>query len=106
MLLSIDNRSTIVFILLIVKMTFPLFLVWFLNLCRTLNKYTINQSNELLVISSVPLNLVSSIAKFKIHWLASRTLIGLVTLMIESPLLDMCFTIELELWCGHARNKI
>jgi hypothetical protein len=106
MLLSTDNRSTIVFILLIVKMTFTLFLVWFLDLCMTLNKDIINQSNKLLVISSVQLNLVSSIAKFKIHWLDSRTLIGLVTLMIGCLLLDMCFYIELDLWCGHVRNKI
>jgi hypothetical protein len=47
MLHSIDNWSTVSFILLIVDLTFPLLLVWFLGLCRIPEKATGKKSNEL-----------------------------------------------------------
>jgi hypothetical protein len=104
MLHFIDNWSTILFILLIVDLTFPLLLVWFLGLCRTPEKATRNKSNELSVISRVPLILVSSIVKVQILWSTSPTPTGLEIVMIKIPLLAMCFTSILDHWCGHVQE--
>jgi hypothetical protein len=105
MLLSIDNWSTILFILLIVNSKFPLLLVWFLGLCRTLNKATRKKSNKFSSISRVPLILVSSIVEVQIHWSISPTSIRLMPMMIKIPLLAMCFTLSLDRWCGRERNR-
>jgi hypothetical protein len=44
------------------------------------------------------------LSKFRFTSQATPTLTGMATMMIKSPLLAMCFSIALDLWCGHARN--
>jgi hypothetical protein len=105
MLHFIDNWSTILFISLIVDMTFPLLSMWFLILWRTPGKATRKKSNELSAISRVPLVLVSSIVEVHIHWSSSSTPTGLEIVMIRSPLLDMFFSLALDHWFGRARNR-
>jgi hypothetical protein len=104
MLHIIDNISAVSFILLIFDLTFPLLLVWFLSLCRTLEKYNGKHSNELSAISRVPLILVSSIVEVHVRSSTSLTLTLLVTMMIGIPLLATCFTSTLDHWCGHEIN--
>jgi hypothetical protein len=105
LLLFIDNWLTILFILLIVDLTFTLWLVWFLNLFRTPKKATGKKSNELSTISKVTLILVSCIVEVQIHWSASSTPTGMTTMMIGIPLLDTCFSLALDRLCGHVRNR-
>jgi len=67
MLHFIDNWLEILSILLIVDLTFPFMLVWFLDSCSMPNKSTENKSKKLLVIWRVPPNMVSSVVEVHIR---------------------------------------
>jgi hypothetical protein len=77
-------------------LTYLLLLVSFIGLCRILEKVTGNLSNKLLIISRVPLILVSNIVKVQSRKSASPILTRKEKMMIRSPPLAICFTSALD----------